>query len=49
MSEALGEINKVYINKSNSTKYPVYMESEIGVGLLLPCINLDNRKGYWTC
>jgi len=49
MLEALGEINKIYINKSNSTKYALYMESELEVVLLLPCINLDNRKRYWTC
>lgn len=47
MSEALGGIDIVYINKYKPTKYPLYMESEIGTALLLPCYNPDDRQGYW--
>ena len=49
MSEALGGINTVYVNKEKPTKYPLYMENEIGTALLLPCNNPDNREGYWLC
>lgn len=49
MSEALGGIDTIYVNKNKPTKYPLYMENEIGTALLLPCNNPDDRKGYWLC
>lgn len=49
LSEALGEVNTVHVNKNKPTKYPLYMENEIGTALLLPCNNPENREGYWVC
>ncbi len=49
ISEALGGIDIVYVNKENPTRYPLYMESEIGTALLLPCLNPNDREGYWSC
>lgn len=47
ISEALGGVDVVYVNKKKPTIYPLYMESAIGAALLCPCANPDNRQGYW--
>ena len=47
MSEALGGVDTVYVNKEKPTKYPLYMENEIGTALILPCHNPNNKEGYW--
>lgn len=49
MSEALGGVDAVYINKKSRKTHPLYLESDIGTAYILPCTATDSKEGYFLC